>query len=163
MIATQRRRSQVFRRRSGSRRRRSVSALRHRIPTTRVPGSTLEQSHSRQYRTDDDTPRTKRVDRVFAARGEESTGRHPGGRHVDAIELDAEDQSPSRRSANRPQRSTPPGRIHCCSSLSRIPSRFNPERTCRSRSRDSAMAAPGSARNTTSVPSGIDSTNSTQI
>ncbi len=71
-----------------------MTPLGYRIPSSRMPGSTFEQPHQRERRADHEPSRAQRVDRVFAAGGSESARRHPGGRHVRAVELDTEDQCP---------------------------------------------------------------------
>ncbi len=130
----------------------------YRIPPTRVPGATLEQSHRCQDRTDDDTPRAQRLHGVLATGRSESAGRHPCGRHIGAIELDTEDQCPGRGGPQGPPPRPPLGLVHARAlpreagaPASSSPRRVRPDRTCLSSSRESAVAAPGSARSTMSV------------
>jgi len=72
------------------------SSRRHRVPAAGVPGRTFEQANERQGRTDHGAALAKRLDRVLAASRGETAGGHPRGGHIGAVELDTEDQCPSR-------------------------------------------------------------------
>jgi len=170
--------------RSGTHVGRPMTPLGYRIPSSRMPGSTFEQPHQRERRADHEPSHAQRFDRVFAAGGNESARRHPGRRHVRAVELDTEDQCPCRRRtdgvsarirgghAGFPASAWTPalsaGTLQDGSSpvgdaSRRSPSLVRPDRSCLSSSRESAVAEPGRARSTRSVFSGTRSTRPAQI
>lgn len=155
----------------------TVVTGRDRVPPTRVPGGTLRQPNHRQKKAFDHPVGTQGFHRVLATGRHEPAGRHPQGRHIRPVELDEENESAGRQRTDRLPRGRGRGgglgrvgaRLVECAfhaevlTGARRSNRRRPARSCFSRSRLLAVAAPGRARITTSVPRGTTSTRSMQI
>jgi len=128
----------------------------HGFDSSRVPGRAASEPPHGQRRPDDQAVHLQRLHRVLTAAGVEATGRRQGGGDPPLVPADQQDQRPGQR---RYPPSAALGSLSAARwSAHRRPAPFIAPRSARSRSlpsrRESASAAAGSARTTTSVPAG---------
>lgn len=153
----------------------TVTTGRDRVPPSRMPGGTLRQPHHSQEKAFDRPVSAQRFDCVFTAGGGEPAGRHPQGRHIRPVQLDTEDENSGGSATHSLQHRDDTGgsgsldllreRSTHGSSLTDT-NRFilvRPPRNCLASSAELAVAAPGSARITTSVSGETCPTKSAQI